>query len=224
MATRFHDWNDPRHLIRLIGHAAAAAALGPATRVVPRENAPPRTVNIGGPGMAEELSRLARRRNKVLYLEAGGEGWDLLLSVPPFASATNRLNGIGVLVLEFDRPALEDAAGSDELWRGFRGTHTPDDTEYACIHPNERWYHLRDKVYNRAVTYTPMFAGAAWANFLGPGHVEQFDRSALARVPAEWIDRGVFFRDRGPLGEATSLAAEARLLEVTDVFRKALRS
>jgi hypothetical protein len=223
-ATRFHNWNDRRFPAMLIDRAAAVGALGPATWAITPEDTPVRQVDFGGPDMGAQLLALVRPRSKILYLKAGGDGWYVLMVVPPFVRATNRLNGIGVVALVFDRPSLEDAAGSARLWSAFRATHTPEDTEYAMIHPEERWHELRGTAYNPAVTYDPMFAGAAWANFLGPGHVEQFDRTALGSVKAEWLDRGVFFRDAGPLGEATSAAAEARMLAVTEAFRRARRS
>jgi hypothetical protein len=224
VVTRFHDWNDLHYPSRLIDSAAATGAIGPVTWVITRQNAARRDMNISRANMGVQLMGQVRRHDNVLFLEAGGDGWDLLLVVPPFVQATNRLNGIGVLVLFFDRPALEQEAGSEQLWNGFRATHTPDDTEYAAIHPEDRWNQLRRTAYNPAVTYDPIFAGAAWANFLGPGHVEQFDCSALETVQAEWVDRGVFFRDPGPLGEVTSPTAEARLFAVTAAFRRALRS
>jgi len=37
--------------------------------------------------------------------------------------------------------------------------------------------HLRAGPYQPAVTTGIAFAGVAWANFLGPGHLEDFDRT-----------------------------------------------
>lgn len=128
---------------------------------------------------------------------------------------------MGVVALVFDQRAFEDGPGSERLWRAFRAAHAPENTEYAGIHPYDRWEQLSVTTYSPAITYGPMFDGAVWANFLGPGHVEQFDRAALGDVKAEWLDRGVFFRDKATLGEAASQATEARLRAVTDSFRRA---
>jgi hypothetical protein len=219
--TRFHDWSDRVYPAALIDHALEVGALGKTTWVIPAEGKARAEVDIGPPNMGSRLLALVPPRTRVAFLEAGGDGWSLHVVLPSFLETTKRLNGIGIVSLLFDRPRLESVVGSDELWRVFQDAHAPSNTEYAGIHPYTAWERLRSTTYNPAVTYDPMFAGAVWANFLGPGHVEQFDRSKLSGVNAKWQEDGVYFRDQGPLAEAQSPAAEARLLQVTDAFRSA---
>jgi hypothetical protein len=221
VATRFHDWSNLRYPAAFVDFAARAGVLSDATWVRTSMGGQQRAVTVNGPALGEQLMARITDRGKVLFLAAGGNGWSLFLLIPPMAPATKRVNGISAIELEFNRPTLEDAAGSNALYNAFRGTHSATNTEYAGIHPAADWEKLRGTAYNPAVTYDPMFAGAAWANFLGPGHVEQFDRTALANVNAEWVEGGVFFRDEAPLGEAATPAAEGRLLAVTDLFRRA---
>jgi hypothetical protein len=139
------------------------------------------------------------------------------------------VDGISIAALVFDGERFADHQQSASLARAFRAVHGPDSTEYAGIHWYERWTDLSDSVYSPAVTYTPMFCGVMWANFLGPGHIEQFDRAMLtSSLPSQnctWIDgRGLFLIAPASLAEIKAPDAEARLFALTDIFRAARRA
>lgn len=169
-----------------------------------------------------------RKHNKVGYIEAGAKGsapWTLHLLVPPYNPKHQRVDGMCVAALTFDGKRYADSTGSAALAKTFRVVHSPDDTEYAGIHWYDQWERLNYTDYNPAVTYTPMFAGVVWANFLGPGHIDQFDKERLSNLPAAccaWIgERGLFLIDDVPLTDAGGPAAQLKFRRMTDIFRSA---
>ena len=129
--------------------------------------------------------------------------------------------------IEFDLAGFASDERSAALIEAFLDTHTPTDTEYACIHPYERLQRMRDTVYKPPVTVTPMFAGVYWANFLGAGHIDQFDHDKLSRLDGykvKWVDsRGLFLIVSSRITDAESAETEAKMQQLTDLFRGALR-
>lgn len=227
-ATRFHDWSDRRFLTELLDRAADLGVIGPATWARSAVSGPPKPVILSRPGLGAKLLARVPKRHKILWLQAGGVGWRVLLLVPPFARAANRVNGMCIASIFFDGTPFADATGSDRLWEGFRSAHSPEDTEFAGLHPSARWDGLRRGPYSPAVTYDPMFAGVFWATYLGPGHIQRFDRAALGDLaPARevtWLgDRGLFLRVNEELGSATTPETEARMFELTARFRDAIK-
>lgn len=73
--------------------------------------------------------------------------------------------------------------------------------------------------------HTAADSGVLWANFFGPGHIDQFDEGLLRTLPAErcsWVGkRGLFLIDDASLAEIKEPKAEERLAELTAIFRAA---
>jgi hypothetical protein len=133
---------------------------------------------------------------------------------------------MNALQLRFDASAL-GAEELEGLVDAFFELHTPANTEYAVLHPYDHWVRFADQAYDNPVTIGPMFQGVFWTNFLGPGHIEEFDREKLADLPAyrvEWVPgpalRLVVHRDPR---DCAKPEVEARYLELTERFRSALR-
>jgi hypothetical protein len=97
----------------------------------------------------------------------------------------------GHLESELESSRLAGWRAAAALLDAFVVVHTPDDTEYAVIHPYDHWSDFAGIHYERAVTIGPMFRGMFWATDLGPGHLDEFDATKLQDLDAhrvEWWD------------------------------------
>ncbi|MEW7847661.1 hypothetical protein AB2N08_03075 [Massilia aurea] len=230
--SRFHDWKDGEFVTRLIGRAVDAGIIERVDWVKTTVVGKRCPVQIAaGPNLAAELFGKLRKGPRVQYLEAGADGefpWTLHLLLSPYDEVRQVVDGMAVCALQFDGAGFAEPAPSKVLAEAFRSVHTPDDTEYAGMHWLDRWDGLNDTVYNPAVTYTPMFSGVMWANFFGPGHIDQFDEAVLHTLPAghcSWVgERGLFLIDDASLAAIREPKAEDRLAELTAIFRSARRN
>ncbi|WP_181790957.1 hypothetical protein, partial [Myxococcus llanfairpwllgwyngyllgogerychwyrndrobwllllantysiliogogogochensis] len=169
------------------------------------------------------------KKEKHPYLKAWGATpwpWTLTVGISPFVATEGRVRGLNTFVFQFEGASYEDEAGSARLLKAFHAAHAPETTEFAAIHPLARYEDLESGDYNPAVTLGPMFAGVYWANFLGRGHLEQFDRKMLEQLPSdqvEWVDggKGLFLVVTPRLADATTPAVEAEMKRLTEVFRAA---
>jgi hypothetical protein len=132
-----------------------------------------------------------------------------------------------MLNLEFDMPDEVGPEYSADLIEMFKGVHSPDDTEFACIHPYVRLLQLAAVGYAPPLVFAPMFAGVYWANFLGPGHLDKFDVERLRGLSAYLVefvgDEGLFLVASPRVDEATGEQAEREMRRLTDEFRRALQ-
>lgn len=229
--TRFHDWSDKGFARHMIERATEAGAIGELEWIStkPGEKRPAKIDHRSG--IPEFVIGRAKpqRKSKIISFDAGGTKpfeWKLSLHLPPFLPDAKRVWGFGTIAIETSRELFSGAERSGHLIDAFLATHTPDNTEYACIHPYARLQAMRDTVYRNAVTVTPMFAGVYWANFLGPGHIDQFDRDKLADLSAyklEWRGaRGLFIIMSPDIADADSAAVESSMQRMTGIFRSAL--
>jgi len=230
--SRFHDWTDKKFPSRMLQNAVDAGLVGPVEWISVQER-PRRPLRL------DDLSRLGeslfarakpRPKHKIIVLEAGGTvpaPWRVTAHLPPFVPDENRLWGYGVVSIIFDQSRAETEAASAVILNAFAATNTPDVTEYACIHPYDRLLGLRAKEYDRPVTFTPFFAGAYWANFLGEAQLELFDLSRLRDLKAyrvSWTgDRGLLLVITPNLADAEKPESEREMERITEVFRKALK-
>ena len=226
--SRFHDWNDGRFVTTLLTRAVEIGVLERVDWIATEANGDRQSVRLDD--RAALPSELVKRvpRKPVRYLEAGGDApapWSIQILIAPYIASERRVYGMDVVALLFDGRAFESNAGSSRLATTFRETHTLDDTEYAGIHWYERWMQLNNSTYDPAVTYTPMFSGVVWANFLGRGHLEQFDRHQLAALPpsqASWIgSEGLVLVADASLEAARGEPIESELARLTQIFRRA---
>lgn len=181
----------------------------------------------------DQLLEHRPRRGELYRIAAGGSQalpWHMTLALFPFRKSSGQVQGYNILNLWFESQPFEDPNNSDNLVRVFRAIHTPDNTEFAFVHPYQRWSELSDTVrgpYGKPVTIGPMFSGVFWANFLGSGHLAFFDLSPLRDLQSyqvEWTDdKGLFIRVSRDIAEATSPAVEEEMFRLTERFRAALR-
>ena len=124
------------------------------------------------------------------------------------------------------RALVSDPSQSQALLNAFMDLHTPKNTEYAVIHPYQHWVDFADQHYETPVTITPMFKGVFWANFLGSGHLQEFDSDAikgLTTVETIWLDsEGLFFVTAPTIKDSDKPKTEQEMLRLTDHFRTAL--
>ena len=157
-------------------------------------------------------------------VEASGEGWEIYANVYPFDEESGWVDGMNNFFLTFDRSRATD---SKALAEAFFETSAPGDVEYAMIHPWDHWSALSSGPYDVPVTVNIQFRGVSWATFLGPGHLDEFDRSKLKDLEAHevnWVDdKGLFVLAVPDLADADKKETEPLLEGLTERFRKALR-
>ncbi|MGN6110539.1 MAG: hypothetical protein ACTHU0_35885 [Kofleriaceae bacterium] len=228
--SQHHDWWDRRAPAAMIDAIAEAGLVERVDGVCGwDEDQTRRTVRLEGPGLGARLMAEIPAKDRHPFLRAWGsapQGWSLVVGLSPFVASEQRVRGLNTFVFQLEGAPYEDDAGSARLLRAFRAAHAPETTEFAAIHPLARYEALESAAYNPAVTVGPMFAGVYWANFLGRGHLEQFDRAALARLPADrvqWVDegRGLFLVTTPRLADAEAPATEAEMMRLTELFRAA---
>jgi hypothetical protein len=150
--------------------------------------------------------------------------WEIYANVYPFDQESGWVDGMNNLFLTFDRSRVTD---SKALAEAFFETSAPGDVEYAMIHPWDHWSELSDRQYEVPVTVNIQFRGVSWATFLGPGHLDEFDRKKLQDLEAHevrWVDdKGLFVLAVPDLAEADSPETEPVLERLTGRFRAALR-
>jgi hypothetical protein len=103
--------------------------------------------------------------------------------------------------------------------------YTPDMVDAAYIHADPQWTSLADGAYKPPLVTTPTFAGVFWANFLGPGHLADFDVAKLQSIEAyrtKWHGKtGLSVVSAPTLEEALTPDGEKELLRLTAEFRAA---
>jgi hypothetical protein len=225
------DWRSGEPLRRLVGAAARLGLLGRPQRIEP-EPAEPEKLLRAQPGdeLAAAILAAARAQGRTAELTLSGDDpapWELFWNVYPFDAEEDWVDGLNTLWLTFDRSRVPDRAASDALLAAFFAVHSAADTEYAVLHPYDHWSVFDDRHYGVPVTINLMFKGVFWANFLGPGHLEEFDPARLADLDAyevRWLDaKGLFVVATPDLASADAPASEPVLLRLTQRFRRALR-
>lgn len=229
--TSRHDWRDGEPLKRLLRAANRLGLLG-----APAEARELRGRARGLVGVAPEdltaalLAARPDRSGVVDVLVHGNEPapWELAWNVYPLDAASGWVSGLSSLWFRFDRSRIPDRAASDALLASFFEVERAEDTEYAVLHPYEHWSDFADPRYDEApITNGLQFKGAFWSNFLGPGHLDEFDLAKLRDLEAhavKWIDhRGLFVIASPDLDTADAPAGEPELLRLTALFRDALR-
>lgn len=232
-STRYHDWFDKQRSIprRMLSQAQAAGLIGTVDWVAVGPDDEPKQVAHNEHTLRKLLDHRPRR-GELYRIAAGGVGplpWRLTLGLFPFQKNLGQVRGYNILNLWFDAEAFLGPEGSDKLAQAFRTIHTPDNTEFAFIHPYDRWSELSDTLrgpYGNPVTIGPMFSGVYWAIFLGRGHLAFFDLSKLRNLQSYQVeligDNGLFVRVSRDIADATSPAVEEEMFRLTEHFRSAL--
>jgi hypothetical protein len=232
--TRYHDWFDKRRTIprRMLSQVQQAGLIGAVDWIA----AGPDDEHQDVEHKEDTLRRLLDHRpghGESYRIAAGGSRpspWHMTLGLFPFDKSQGQVQGYNILNLWLEADSWAGPERSDELVRMFCAIHTPDDTEYAFIHPYKRWSELSDTLrghYGDPVTAGPFLSGIYWANFLGRGHLALFDLSRLRDLhnhQVEWTgDDGLFIRVCRDVANATSPAVEEEMFRLTKHFRAALR-
>jgi hypothetical protein len=228
-ASSFHDWNDLAFPRRLLDRAQALGLIGAPEwikRGVEGEKEPAKLRTAGE--LVEQLVKPKRGEAPGRYLEAGGNSpvaWTVKLNVAQLGP-DQKPKMPNNLWLFFDRRALSVALASKGLADAFLELNTPRDSEYALIHPYQHWLDFSHEHYAIPVTMGLMFKGVVWGNFLGPGHLGEFDLERLEKLPADrvqWIGKeGLFAITTPNVLSATEKAAEAAMLRLNQRFQEAL--
>lgn len=197
-----HDWRDGEPLRRLIDAAS----------------------RLGLIGRTEKIEDELAAATEITFSGDDPAPWEIFWNVHPFDAEEGWVDGLNTLWLTFDRSRVTD---SGALLEAFYAVHTPADAEYAVIHPYDHWADFADRHYQIPVTINLSFRGVFWANFLGPGHIEEFDPEKLRDLEAHevrWVDeKGLFVIATPDLASADAPASEPILLALTERFREALR-
>jgi hypothetical protein len=113
----------------------------------------------------------------------------------------------------------------DSVARSFFDLYSPETADAAIIHADPQWTQLAAGAYKPPLVTTPTFAGAFWANYLGPGHLKNFSVAKLKTIRAyrtEWRgDRAMFFLSAAALEDALTSGGENELRRLTGEFREA---
>lgn len=232
--TRFHDWFDkPRTIPRLMLSQAQQAGLIGSVEWVEVEPDNERKKVEYSEDILERLLDHQPKRGELYGIAAGGSKplpWQMTLGLFPFNKELGQVKGYNILNFWFESERFPGPEGSDALVEAFRKIHTPDNTEFAFIHPYKRWSELSDNLrgrYGNPVTASPMFGGVYWATFLGRGHMAFFDLSKLRDIKSyqvDWMgDYGLFVRMSRDIADSITPAVENEMFTLTERFRTALR-
>lgn len=208
-----HDWRDGGPLRRIVDSAERLGLIDSSQRVYDELAAAP--APTAGRALAEAK-----------VVGDNPAPWEIYWNVYPFDTEEGWVDGLNTFWFTFDRSRVPGRRESDALRESFFAAHTPADTEYAMIHPYDQWSDFSDSHYHIPVTINLSFRGVCWANFLGPGHIEEFDREKLRDLEAHevrWLgEKGLFVIATPDLASADAPDSEPTLLALTKRFRDAL--
>ena len=226
--TSRHDWNDGSFFGHFLDTAADAGTIDKTSWVRIGYSGRRRKAVISPDALGARLRELVGDADSY-DVEAGGRvptEWSLTARVDGWRADAAEVDGMSMIQIDFSGHKFTHGEGSQRLRDAFCQAHSPETTEYAAIHPWEPWMHLRAGVYQPAVTTGIAFAGVAWANFLGPGHIEDFARDRLEfgdGFTTEWRgEDGLFVFAEADLDEARSSGdVEEQLISLTKMFQRA---
>ncbi|HBL31040.1 MAG TPA: hypothetical protein DD490_29785 [Acidobacteria bacterium] len=225
------DWSGGEPLRRVLAGAARLGLIGPPSRVEPATKST-RSVLGAAPGdaLAEAILAAARRDGRGVALTVGGDDpapWELYWNLFPFDRESGWVDGLNNLSLWFDRSRVTGPGASAALLEAFFAACAGGGIEHAMIHPARHAALFADEHYEPPVTNSVQFYGVFWANFLGPGHIEEFDLSRLQDLEAREVRwdgaEGLMVVATPDLATADAPEAEPVLLRLNERFRAALR-
>lgn len=232
-STRYHDWyTKPRTIVKSMLSQAQQAGLFGLVDWVSLGHDDERKEVKHSESLLTRLLDHGSKRGLSHLVAAGGTkpfAWNMNLLLFPFQKNIGKVQGYNIFNLWFEAKAFSEPDASDMLMQVFNTIHTPDNTEFAFIHPYKRWSELSGVGghYEVPVTLGPMFSGVYWAIFLGREHLAFFDLSKLRNLQSyqvEWIDDdGLFVRVSQDIADATSPDVEEEMFRLTEIFKNARR-
>lgn len=227
--TARHDWTAAPPIARLLAAASRLELIGPVDAAEVSRGRGGRLQGVAPTSLAEALLALRPDRKGVVDVQVRGDTpapWELAWNVYPFDRESGWAHGLSSWWLRADRSRVRGRAASDALLAAFFEVHACPDVEYAVLHP---YGHTRDFPADDEppITHGAQLRALYWANFLGPGHLDEFDPDklrALAAHELHWVDpRGLFIVTAPELDLADAPATEPELLRLRAACRDALR-
>jgi hypothetical protein len=219
-ATRTHDWMDLQIPLRLL---ETWLSLGLVTNAdwFEGRNGRQRKVSIAPGALASELrkQRPAGKNNSIVFSVGGStpRPWSVTAYIFP---ATEGMCLFNLNVDHDDKDAFVVPPPQN-----FIDMYTPDMVDAAYIHAEPQWGDLADGPYKPPLVTAPTFAGVFWANFLGPGHLADFDVAKIQSIEAyrtKWHGKtGLAVVSAPTLDDALTPDGEKELLRLTAEFRAA---
>jgi hypothetical protein len=224
-ASRFHDWMQGDVLRTFLERWLRDGVIGVPETIETNEKEKPFAASTGT--VVDKLLAIPiDKRGFRSFAAKGNEPhpWWVSVWIPPYDAEVKRNDGYGMINLFLPRAAFAGRARSELLLNAFELLYTPDNCEFAGIHPEHHLGKLQMKEYETALTVGPMFAGMFWANFLGPGHVERFRPEVIDALPVfrrKWIgSKGVFLIASEDVATADSPENERKLVAMTEQLRQ----
>lgn len=232
--TRYHDWmkDEAAFPAAMIRRFAEEGLTGNLDWVQTGIHNPKETLVAGSKSIIDYLG-FTPKKNDLYSIAGGGEEpfkWKLTLGLFPFDKETAMVKGYNIINLWFEKNELLNVNGSDCLFSLFRNLHAGDNTEFAFIHPYDRWSELTDAFrgpYKKPVTFNPLFTGVYWATFLGKGQLELFDQQKISAIQSQRLDRrgtdACYIRMTENIADALNPETETEMIALTEQFRAALK-
>ncbi|AWB22789.1 hypothetical protein DA075_19295 [Methylobacterium currus] len=228
VATHVHDWLGGDALRALLEGWEKYGLIGRPDEFEVGDDDEPWTVE-DGETLAEAVLRVPKNKAGGVSGRMRGDQpkrWGLSFILAAFDTQGGRTQGYSIVNLNLPRGECERNPAA--LLKVFEELCRPDRCEYASIHPRLQAEELRMRAYTPPLTIAPMFAGLFWANFLGPGTIEEFDAKAIDGLKVarrRWFgDRGVAIIVTEDIASAYTSKGEERVIALTDQLRAAATS
>jgi len=180
-------------------------------------------------GMLEDYLNHQNKKEETFLLTVGGEtpiSWELSLGMFPYIKEKEQVRGFNTLQVSFETPKNIEA-----LIATFKTVNQGNKTEFASIHPYERWEDLSDTLfgeYGEPITFKPALSGVFWVTIIGPGHLQLFDIEKLKKIKAyeiEWLNNEtLFIRVCEHINDVIQPKMEQEMFRITEELKKALKS
>ncbi|GAA4276780.1 hypothetical protein [Aquimarina mytili] len=179
------------------------------------------------------LLKIKEKKNGSFCVNLGSSkpfDWEANLLLFPYVSSMKQIRGMNRFNFYFQSDHFLADDGSDLLAETFKKAHTIQDTEFAFIHPNDRYSELTDSLdgeYQNPLTFGPMFNGIFWLIFLGKQHLDFFDIEKLQNIKCyqhEWVNNneGLYMRMTKNILDVITPEIERDMFQLTKQFKEAL--
>jgi len=218
-ATRVHDWHDLRIPLRIID-AWISLRLVAAAEWMQGSRGKQRKISVTAEGLGDLIRNEPRGRDERIMVFVGGsepQPWNIAAVIFP--------KGVGMSLFNLTVECGDALPSSSVMEQRFLALYSPEIVDAAYIHADPQWKKLTADAYIPPLVTTPTFAGVFWANFLGPGHLANFDVAKLQSIEAyrtKWHGKtGLSLVSAPTLDDALTTDGEKELLRLTAEFRAA---
>lgn len=220
-ATRVHNWRNLEMPLRILETWISLGLVTPAEWM---EGANSRTRKAAIPvdKLAETIRTQPSGTDGRLSIRIGGSNpreWTLTCLLFP--------RNVGMSIFNLTLAYDDELRIGDDVADAFFDLYSPDTADAAFIYADPQWTRLATGPYKPPLVTTPTFAGVFWANYLGPGHLDEFSMLKLKATQAyrtKWYDNGMFLISAPTLADALKPEGQNELIRLTDAFRAAKSS